>query len=137
MVAFVLKPDLGSVFARALERGIGTVVGVVIGVIILAVVRDGLWLLIPFAVLAALLRYGRSRYYGPVVDVPIPLVVLLIDLLDRTGRPLPRPPDRHPAGCAIALVTGSAPGGEVVGRTCRTGSPRRLRMPRDRPNGHW
>ena len=30
-VAIVLKPDYGSVFARALQRGIGTVVGAVAG----------------------------------------------------------------------------------------------------------
>jgi hypothetical protein len=37
-VAIVVKPDNGSVFARALQRGIGTIVGVVLGAIILAAV---------------------------------------------------------------------------------------------------
>jgi uncharacterized membrane protein YccC len=30
-VAIVLKPDYGSVFARAVQRGIGTMVGAVVG----------------------------------------------------------------------------------------------------------
>jgi uncharacterized membrane protein YccC len=37
-VAIVLKPDLGSVFARAVQRGLGTVIGAVLGVVILIVV---------------------------------------------------------------------------------------------------
>jgi uncharacterized membrane protein YccC len=62
-VAIVLKPDYGSVFARALQRGIGTVVGAVAGAVLLILVH-GAWLLIPFGVLAALLPFGRSRNYG-------------------------------------------------------------------------
>ena len=34
-VAIILKPDYGSVFARALQRGIGTVVGAVAGAVLL------------------------------------------------------------------------------------------------------
>lgn len=37
-VAIILKPDYGSVFARAVQRGLGTVVGAVLGAAILAVV---------------------------------------------------------------------------------------------------
>jgi uncharacterized membrane protein YccC len=62
-VAIVLKPDYGSVFVRAVQRGLGTVVGAVLGAVLL-VLLHGLWLLIPFAVFAALLPYGRSRNYG-------------------------------------------------------------------------
>ena len=40
-------------FARALQRGIGTVVGAVAGAVLLVLVH-GAWPLIPFAVLAAL-----------------------------------------------------------------------------------
>ena len=108
--AFVLKPDFGSVFARALQRGIGTVVGAVIGAIILVAVPYGLWLLIPCAVLAALLPYGRSLNYGLLTTFLTPLVVLLIDILDRTGWHLAE--DRlidTLLGCAIALVIGFAP----------------------------
>ena len=71
-------------FARALQRGIGTVVGAVAGAVLLALVH-GTWLLIPFAVLAALLPFGRSRNYGLLATFLTPLVVVLIDLLSPAG----------------------------------------------------
>lgn len=109
-VAIVLRPDFGSVFARALQRGIGTVVGAVLGAVILAVVPYGPWLLIPMAVLAAMVPYGRQLNYGLMATFLTPLVVLLIDLLDRTGWPLAlaRLTDTL-LGCAIALIVGYAP----------------------------
>jgi uncharacterized membrane protein YccC len=108
-VAIVLKPDYGSVFARALQRGIGTVVGAVAGAVLLVLVH-GTWLLIPFAVLAALLPYGRSRNYGLLATFLTPLVVVLIDLLSPVGWRLAE--DRlidTLIGCAIVLVVGFAP----------------------------
>jgi Fusaric acid resistance protein-like len=63
-VAIVVKPDNGSVFARALQRGIGTIVGAVLGAVILAAVPYGAWLLFPMAVLAAGQPYGRLRNFG-------------------------------------------------------------------------
>jgi uncharacterized membrane protein YccC len=109
-VAMVLKPDFGSVFARALQRGTGTIVGAVAGAIILAVVPYGPWLLIPFAVLAALLPYARSVNYGLLSTFLTPLVVVLIDLLDRGGWRLAeaRLIDTL-LGCAVALGVGYAP----------------------------
>ncbi len=108
-VAIVLKPDYGSVFARALQRGIGTVVGAVAGAVLLVLVH-GAWLLIPFAVLAALLPFGRSRNYGLLATFLTPLVVVLIDLLKPAGWQLAE--DRlidTLIGCAIVLVVGFAP----------------------------
>jgi uncharacterized membrane protein YccC len=109
-VALVLKPDFGSVFARAVQRGIGTVVGAVLGAVILVAVPYGLWLLIPCAIFAALLPYGRSVNYGLLATLVTPLVVLLIDLLHPAGWSLAL--DRlidTLLGCAIALVIGFAP----------------------------
>ena len=108
-VAIVFKPDYGSVFARALQRGIGTIVGAVAGAILLVLVH-GTWLLIPFAVLAALLPYGRSRNYGLLATFLTPLVVVLIDLLSPAGWRLAE--DRlidTLIGCAIVLLIGFAP----------------------------
>jgi uncharacterized membrane protein YccC len=108
-VAIVFKPDYGSVFARALQRGIGTVVGAVAGAALLALVH-GAWLLIPFAVLAALLPFGRSRNYGLLATFLTPLVVVLIDLLNPGGWRLAE--DRlidTLIGCAIVLLVGFAP----------------------------
>ena len=108
-VAIVFKPDYGSVFARALQRGIGTVVGAVAGAVLLVLVH-GTWLLIPFAVLAALLPFGRSRNYGLLATFLTPLVVVLIDLLSPGGWRLAE--DRlidTLIGCAIVLLIGFAP----------------------------
>jgi uncharacterized membrane protein YccC len=109
-VVIVLKPDFGSVFVRAVQRGIGTVLGAVLGAAILAVVPFGPWLLLPFAILAALLPYGRSRNYGLFAVFLTPLVVLLIDLLAPAGwyLALDRLVDTL-LGCAIALLVGYAP----------------------------
>jgi uncharacterized membrane protein YccC len=109
-VAIVLRPDFGSVFARGVQRGIGTVIGAVAGAAILAVVPYGPLLLVPCAVLAALLPYGRSRNFGLFSMFLTPLVVVLIDLLTATGWRLAE--DRlidTLLGCAIALVIGYAP----------------------------
>ena len=108
-VAIVLKPDYGSVFARALQRGIGTIVGAVAGAVLLALFH-GAWLLIPFGVLAALLPYGRDRNYGLLATFLTPLVVVLVDLLKPIGWRLAG--DRLVdtlIGCAIVLVIGFAP----------------------------
>jgi len=109
-VAIVLKPDLGSVFARAVQRGLGTIVGVLLGAVILAVVPYGWPLLAPAAVLAALLPYGRIRNYGLLSTFLTPLVVLLLDLPARTGWRLAeaRLVDTL-LGCGIVLVIGYAP----------------------------
>jgi uncharacterized membrane protein YccC len=84
-VGIILKPDYGSVFARALQRGAGTVIGAVLGAVILIEVPYGPWLLLPFGVLAALLPYAKARSFGLAAVFLTPLVVLLIDLLDVGG----------------------------------------------------
>ncbi len=109
-VAIVLRPDFGSVFARALQRGIGTVVGAVLGAIILIVIPAGPLLLIPVAVLAGLLPYGRDRNWGLFSTFLTPLVVILIDLLQPVGWSLAL--DRlidTALGCGVVLLVGYAP----------------------------
>ncbi|MGH3218100.1 MAG: FUSC family protein [Streptosporangiaceae bacterium] len=109
-VVIVLKPDFGSVFTRAVQRGIGTVIGAVLGAAIIAVVPYGPWLLLPFAVLATLLPYGRSRNYGLMAVFLTPLVVVLIDLIASAGWRLAE--DRlldTLLGCGIVLSIGYAP----------------------------
>jgi uncharacterized membrane protein YccC len=109
-VAIILKPDYGSVFARALQRGAGTIVGAVLGAAILAVVPYGPWLLVPFGVLAALLPYGKSRNFGLTATFLTPFVVLLIDLLSPGGWQLAgeRLIDTL-LGCVLVLLIGYAP----------------------------
>jgi uncharacterized membrane protein YccC len=109
-VAVVLKPDFGSVFARAVQRGLGTVTGAVLGAVIITAIPYGPWLLIPFGLLAALLPYGRSRNYGLMAVFLTPLVVVLIDLLAPGGWRLAE--DRLVdtlIGCAIVLLVGYVP----------------------------
>jgi uncharacterized membrane protein YccC len=109
-VAIVLKPDFGSVFARAVQRGLGTIIGAVLGAVILALVPYGPWLLIPFGVLAVLLPYGQSRNYGLFATFLTPLAVVLIDLVAATGWHLAL--DRlldTVLGCAVVLLVGYAP----------------------------
>jgi uncharacterized membrane protein YccC len=109
-VAIVLKPDLGSVFARAVQRGIGTIVGAVLGAVIVASVPYGGLLLIPAAVLAALIPFGRSRNYGLMATFLTPLVVLLIDLPSNSGWRLAEARLLDTLlGCGIVLLIGYAP----------------------------
>jgi uncharacterized membrane protein YccC len=108
--AIVLKPDYGSVFARAVQRGLGTIVGAVLGGIILAIVPYGWWLLIPVAILSALMPYGKARNFGLSATFLTPLIVLLLDVIDRTGWKLAE--DRlidTVLGCAVVLVVGYLP----------------------------
>jgi uncharacterized membrane protein YccC len=109
-VAIVVKPDNGSVFARALQRGIGTIAGAVLGAVILAAVPYGPWLLFPIAVLAAAQPYGRLRNFGLGATFMTPVVVLLIDLLAPAGWRLAeeRLVDTL-LGCAIVLLAGYVP----------------------------
>lgn len=109
-VATVMKPDFGSVFARALQRGAGTIVGAVLGAVILAVVPFGPWLLIPFGILAALLPYGKIKNFGLSAVFLTPFVVMLIDLVDHTGWQLAEDRAIDTAiGSVIVLLVGYAP----------------------------
>ncbi len=109
-VVIILKPDYGSVFARAVQRGVGTIVGAVLGTVILAVVPYGPWLLLPFGVLAALLPYGKARNFGLQATFLTPLVVLLIDLLDVGGWHLAEARLIDTAlASAVVLLVGYAP----------------------------
>jgi len=109
-VAVVLRPDLGSVFARALQSAAGTVIGASVGALILAARPPGQLVVIWLAVFALALPYGLSRNYGLFTAFFAPLVVLLIDLLSNDGWQLAQ--DRlidTLLGCGIALLIGYAP----------------------------
>jgi uncharacterized membrane protein YccC len=109
-VAVVIKPDFGSVLARALQYGAGTVVGAIAGALIVAAAPPDPVFLVPVVVFAALLPYGMSRNYGLFGVFFTPLVVLLIELLSHGGWELAeaRLIDIL-LGCGIVLVVGYAP----------------------------
>jgi uncharacterized membrane protein YccC len=109
-VAVVLRPDLGSVFSRALQSGAGTVIGASLGALILASRPSDPLLVTWVAVFALALPYGQSRNYGLFTTFFAPLVVLLIDLLDNDGWRLAQARLIDTLlGCGIALLIGYAP----------------------------
>ncbi|GAB2736777.1 FUSC family protein [Kitasatospora kifunensis] len=108
-VTFVLKPDFGSVFSRAVLRALGTVVGLVLAAAVLETVPRGGWEAPVVAVLAAALPVVSRRSYGLQTVVITPLILILSDLLSHQGVHLlvPRLLDSL-LGCAIVLVAGYA-----------------------------
>lgn len=106
-VAIVLKPDFGSVFGRAVLRGLGTVVGVVLGAAILAFEPSGWVLVLLVAIIAAALPIGRDRNYGMFSTFVTPLVIIQLDFAHANdwGLVLARLADTA-LGCAIVLVFG-------------------------------
>jgi hypothetical protein len=106
-VAIVLRPELGDVFVRAIERGLGTVVGAAVGALILIAVGNH-WGALPFiAVLAALSPIALRRNFMLFAGMISALVVLLVAgafghgsqiALDRIIDTL--------IGCAIVLLVG-------------------------------
>jgi uncharacterized membrane protein YccC len=109
-VAVVLKPDFGSVFARAWQYAAGTILGAAAGALILAGYPPDPVLVVPVVVFAALLPYGMSRNYGLFGVFFTALVILLIDLLTHGGWRLAEARLIDVLlGCGIALGIGYAP----------------------------
>ncbi|MEV6113519.1 FUSC family protein [Streptomyces sp. NPDC052109] len=106
-ITFVLKPDFGSVFSRALLRALGTVAGLVIAAVVLADVPLGWWDVLAMLVLAPLIPALTPRGYGYQTAAITPVILLLSDILNHLGTALllPRLTDSL-LGCAIALTAG-------------------------------
>lgn len=109
-VVVVLKPDFGSVFARALQRGIGTTIGAVIGAAILVLVPYGPLMLVVLAALAVLVPYTITRNWGMFATALTPLVLIIIDLPTHAGWQLAEARALDTLlGCALVLLLGYAP----------------------------
>ncbi|NYD67672.1 FUSC family protein [Agromyces atrinae] len=109
-VAQVMKPDFGSIFGRAVQRGVGTLIGVAIGALAVAVIpRDG-WQILVILILAASMPIVMPRNYGLYSIVTTPLAVLLVELhvSDSSSLVEARLLDTL-LGCAIVLVLGYLP----------------------------
>jgi uncharacterized membrane protein YccC len=106
-ITFVMKPDFGSVFSRALLRALGTVAGLVIAAAVLAEVPRGWWDVPVMLLLAPLIPAFTPRGYGYQTAAITPVILLLSDVLNHQGTALllPRLVDSL-IGCAIALVAG-------------------------------
>ncbi|PRY47407.1 putative membrane protein YccC [Geodermatophilus tzadiensis] len=106
-VAIVLKPDFGSVFTRAVQRGAGTLLGVLIGSVLLSVLPRNGWVVVAMAVAAGLLPWARGANFGLFSVFQTPVIILLLDLAVPGGPGLvgARLVDTL-IGCAIVLVAG-------------------------------
>lgn len=106
-VTFVLKPDFGSVFSRAVLRALGTAAGLVIAAAVLVEVPHGWWDVPVMMVLAPLIPAFTVRGYGYQTAAITPVILLLSDILNNqgVGLVLPRLVDSL-IGCGIALVAG-------------------------------
>lgn len=104
-VTFVLKPDFGSVFSRAVLRALGTALGLVIAAAVLAEVPRGWWDVPVMMVLAALIPAFSAKGYAFQTAAITPVILLLSDLLNHQGFDLIRPRLVDSLiGCAIVLV---------------------------------
>lgn len=106
--ALALKPDIGSVFARSLQRSLGTILGMLIGWIAMWM-APGLSTLVIVGVLGAVIPYVVRRNYAWFAVIATPLVFILLDfaapvdvqvLLQRLFHTL--------LACAIVFVFGYA-----------------------------
>ncbi|MEU8887169.1 FUSC family protein [Streptomyces sp. NPDC048442] len=106
-VVFVMKPDFGSVFSRAVLRAIGTAVGLVLAAVVLSELSRGWWDVPVMLVLAALIPLFSVRGYAYQTAAITPVILLLSDLLNHQGfgLVLPRLWDSL-IGCAITLLAG-------------------------------
>ncbi|MFJ8586397.1 FUSC family protein [Streptomyces sp. NPDC093595] len=106
-VTFVLKPDFGSVFSRAVLRALGTAGGLAIAAVVLAEVPRGWWDVPVMVVLAALIPAFSAKGYAFQTAAITPVILLLSDWLNREGfgLVLPRLYDSL-LGCAITLLAG-------------------------------
>ncbi|MDR6979742.1 putative membrane protein YccC [Streptomyces sp. 3330] len=106
-ITFVMKPDFGSVFSRALLRALGTVAGLVVAAAVLSQVPRGYWDVPTMLLLASLIPALTPRGYGYQTAAITPVILLLSDVLNHQGTALllPRLLDSL-IGCGIALVAG-------------------------------
>ncbi|MFI2609149.1 FUSC family protein [Kitasatospora sp. NPDC018619] len=106
-VTFVMKPDFGSVFSRAVLRALGTAAGLLIAVPVLAEVPHGWWDVPVTALLATLIPALSAKGYAFQTAAITPVILLLSDLLNHQGfrLVLPRLYDSL-IGCGISLLAG-------------------------------
>ena len=108
-VAIVMKPELGSIFVRAVQRTVGTAAGVVLGGILLAFIPVGPLFILIIACITFVLPWLAQRNYALTAFAITPLVLVLIDFLSpaRSGMEYAslRLVDTL-IGCAIVLLFG-------------------------------
>lgn len=83
-IALTLKPDLAPVFARTMQRAIGTIIGVAVGWIAV-VLAPGYEALPVLVVLGAAIPFTVRRSYGWFSVIITPQIFLILDLGHRIG----------------------------------------------------
>lgn len=104
-VSLVMKPDLGSVFARAVLRCVGTIGGAGLGAAALVLLPKGQSVVLVIAALSAVLPWAMRRSYVLQAVVLAPLVLLLVDIIE----PGPRNMDY-----AVQRIVDTFIGGAIV-----------------------
>ncbi|MFE0101338.1 FUSC family protein [Streptomyces sp. NPDC059009] len=106
-VVFVMKPDFGSVFSRAVLRAVGIAAGLLLAALVLSQVPRGWWDVLAMALLAPLIPALAPRGYGYQNLAVTPVILLMSDVINHQGTHLiaPRLYDTL-IGCGIALVAG-------------------------------
>ncbi|MFG1403957.1 FUSC family protein [Xanthobacter sediminis] len=104
-VSLVMKPDLGSVFARAVLRCVGTIAGAGLGAAALVLLPKGQPVVLVIAALSAVLPWAMRRSYVLQAVVLAPLVLLLVDII----QPGPRNMDY-----AVQRIADTFIGGAIV-----------------------
>lgn len=80
-VGLVMKPDLGPMQTRALQRIIGTLFGVVIGAIILIYIPKDIYFVAIMSIFSFVLPWAMSRSYILQAVFLTPLILLLINII--------------------------------------------------------
>ncbi|MFD7639933.1 FUSC family protein [Kitasatospora sp. NPDC059795] len=84
-VAFVLKPDLGSVFQRAVSRVLGTLLGIAATAALLGLTTNEWTLSVVVSLCVALLPYSTAAHYGLNTAVMTPVALILVQLGGESG----------------------------------------------------
>ncbi|VVE12592.1 FUSC family protein [Pandoraea terrigena] len=110
IVVIIFKPNYGSVFARALQSGIGSIIGVAVSAAVVAIDRNGWVSLAVLVPLAASLPWALRRNYGLFSALLLPILMLVMGALQpgSQGIALARFVDAV-AACAIVLLVGYLP----------------------------
>ena len=104
-VALVMKPDLGSVFARGVLRSVGTVAGAVVAVGMVLLIAEPVMLSAVVMVIAACLPWAAARSYATQAFMMTPLIMVLLTLVE---------PDAHVVELSVARVATTLLGAVIV-----------------------
>lgn len=110
IVIVIFKPNYGSVFARALQSGVGSIIGVALSAAVVAIDRNGPISLAALIPLAAALPWALRRNYGLFSALLLPILMLVMGALQPGNQDiaLARFIDAI-AACAIVLLVGYLP----------------------------